>query len=57
MNINLKGCGYLNAAGCQNAAPHLSCFEETVNALLQFYTGYYIRDHGDMNRIIVSVKR
>jgi hypothetical protein len=34
MNLNLKGCGYLNAAGCKNVDPHLSCFEETVNAYL-----------------------
>ena len=57
MNLNLRNCCYLNAAGCQNAAPPLSCFEETVNAYLQFYTGDYIRDHGGMNRMIVSAKR
>lgn len=34
MNLNLKNCSYLNAAGCQNVDPHLSCFEETLNAYL-----------------------
>jgi ASC-1-like (ASCH) protein len=48
---------YLNAEGWQNAAPHLSSFEETVNAYLQFYPEDYIRDHGGMNGIIVSVQR
>lgn len=47
---------FLTAEGWQNAAPHLSSLQATEKAYLEFYPGDYIRDHGGMNGIMISLQ-
>ena len=46
----------LATEGWQNAAPHLSSLPETEKAYLPFYSGNYIRGHGGMNGLMISLQ-